>query len=634
MRISLSVLVLVTTTMASPLAAAPEQPNPQVADLKMLSLEELLQIDVSTASRESERRIDVPAAVSVITGEDIRRYGVHTLADALRLADGVSVARFNGGSWAVATRGFSAVTNNKLLVMIDGRSVYTPLFGGVFWEGQHVMLPDLDRIEIIRGPAGILWGPNAVNGVINIITKRTSDTKGMLVRGVTGSRERGHLVARYGGQINPGTSYRVYGVGSQFDSPQLRDGTSAKEDRRLRQAGGRVDVNLAGRAQLTVHGDVNSGRMGLADRPDIQMDGGNLVVTYTKPLDAGESIQILGYADREHRDVPRQSWESRTTYNVEGQHSIRLAPRYQLIWGGGVRSTLSDTRRTELIFFDPDDRRINQVHGFAQTEITITPAWSTTIGTRGERTTFSDFGLQPALRVKYTPRADAIVWGAVSRAIRTPTRFDKELRITLGDTVVIRGDRAFTPEKVTAFESGARFSLRSNVSVEASAFYNDYDDLRSQEATPLITLANLYDGHTTGIELAGDVQAHARWLLHASYTGQRVALKPLPGSRDATNARAEADDPAHAFSMRSYLNLPHNFELDGFFRAVGRLRASNLPGYQELDMRIGWRATDRLDVSLMGRELLHPRHAEFAGGSAQPKYFQREVSVRVTFETR
>ena len=630
MRIPLSVLVLVTA-MASAVSAAPEQPSAQVADLKTLSLEELLQIDVTTVSRESERRIDAPAAVSVITGEDIRRYGVDTVADALRLADSVSVARFNGGSWAIATRGFSAITNNKMLVMIDGRSVYTPLFGGVFWEVQHVPLPDLDRIEIIRGPAGILWGPNAVNGVINVITKRTSDTQGVLVRGVTGSRERGHAIARYGGTINSAATYRLYAVGSQFESPQLQDGTSAREDRRLRQAGGRVDWELDGQARLTVHGDANSGRVGLSDRPDIQMDGGNVVVHFNKPI-RGESFQILGYVDREHRDVPQQSWESRTTYNAEAQQAIRLAPRYRLLVGGGVRSTLSHTKPTALLFFDPDDRRINQVHGFAQTEITITPTVSATVGTRGERTTFSGFDLQPAVRAKYTPRADAVIWGAISRAIRTPTRFDQDLRVTIGDTVVIRGDRGFKPEKLTAFETGARFSPRANVSLEASVFYNDYDDLRSQEATTLITLANLYDGHVTGIEVAGNVQPHRRWLVHASYTGQRVALKPLPESGDRTNARAEADDPSHAFSMRSYLNLPGNLALDGFFRAVGKLRASNLPGYQELDMRFGWQATDQLELSLMGRELLHARHTEFMSSSSQLRYIQREVALRVTFQ--
>ena len=192
-------------------------------------------------------------------------------------------------------------------------------------------------------------------------------------------------------------------------------------------------------------------------------------------------------------------------------------------------------------------------------------------------------------------------------------------------------------ERVTTVrpsERGARLTPRGNVSVEASVFHNEYDDLRSQEATPLITLANLYGGHTTGVELAGNVQPHARWLVHASYTGQRVSLKPDPASHDTTNARAEADDPSHIFSMRSYLDLPRNLQLDGFFRAVGKLRASNLPRYQELDMRIGWQATERVEISLMGRELLHTRHAEFAGSSAVPRYFQREFALRVTFETR
>lgn len=374
--------------------------------------------------------------------------------------------------------------------------------------------------------------------------------------------------------------------------------------------------------------------MGLADRADIQMDGGNLVVNYARPLGAGNSLQLLAYADREHRSVPQQSWENRATYNVEGHHNVRLSPRYYLVWGGGVRSTVSRTKATPLIFFDPANRTINQVHGFAQTEVSLRRDMSVIVGTRGERTTFSGFELQPAVRAKYTPTADALLWGAVSRSVRTPTRFDQDLRITINNTVVIRGDRDFMPERLTAYESGAPFAPWTNVSVEAAGFYNDYDDLRSQEPTPFIVLANLYDGHTTGIELAGNLQLHSRWLMHGSYTGQRVSLKPLPTSRDTTNARAEADDPSHMFSMRSYVNLPGNVEFDGFFRAIGKLRASNLPGYQELDLRLGWQASDRLELSLIGRDLLHRRHAEFMGGSAQPRYFQREVALRVTFQTQ
>ncbi|RPI56863.1 MAG: TonB-dependent receptor [Acidobacteria bacterium] len=633
MRAFVSVCLLVTLPVGLS-AGPPSQPNAQIRDLKTLSLEELMQIDVTTVSRSSERRIDAPAAVSVITGEDIRRYGVDTLADALRLADSVSVARFNGGSWAVNTRGFAAITNNKMLVMIDGRSIYTQLFGGVFWEAQHVVLPDLDRIEIIRGPAGTLWGPNAVNGVINIITKPASDTQGALVRGVAGSRERGHVEARYGGRSGAQAAYRLYGVGSEFASPQLQDGTSAREDRRLRQAGGRIDIELDDEARLTVQGDANSGRMGLPDRPDIKMDGGNITVNYSRQRGADASFEILGYVDREHRDVPRQSWQSRTTYNFDGQHTIRLAPRYQVIWGGGARSTSSRTKPTELILFEPANRTIHQVHGFAQAEIAVRPDFSVTLGSRGERTTFSGFELQPAVRLKFTPQADSMIWGAISRAVRTPTRFDQDLRVLVGNVAVIRGDRDFRPEHLTAYETGARFTTRGNASIEASFFYNDYDDLRSQEATPLITLANLYDGHTTGVELAGDVQLLERWLVHASYTGQRVALAPLPGSRDTTNALLEADDPAHMFSVRSYVNLPGDFELDGFFRAVGKLRASKLPGYEELDARFAWHASDRLELAIVGRDLLHSRHAEFAGGAVERRYFQREVVFRVTWQSR
>ena len=508
-----------------------------------------MQIDVTTVSRGAERRIDAPAAVSVITAEDIRRYGVDTLADALRLADSVSVARFNGGSWAIATRGFSAITNNKMLVMIDGRSVYTQLFGGVFWEAQHVPLPDLDRIEIIRGPAGTLWGPNAVNGVINIITKRAADTQGALVRGVTGSRERAHIVARYGGQINPKTSYRFYGVGSDFDSPELADGSSAQEDRRLRQGGGRLDWELAGEARLTVQGDVISGRMGLADRPDIKMDGGNVVVTYTKPIAPGNSFQLLGYADREHRDVPRQSWETRATYNIEGQHSIRLAPRYQLLWGGGVRTTQSDTQPTELIVFDPEDRTINQVHGFAQAEITLRPDVSVTLGTRGERTTFSGFRVAAgrAREVHAESRRDHLGRDFARcpdpDAIRSgPARAESTASSSFAATA------SSSPRQLTAYESGVRVNPRSNVSMEASVFHNEYDDLRSQEATPLITLANLYDGHTTGVELAGNVQLHralarARQLHRAARVAETASRKPGHDQR----ARRGGRSGAHVF---------------------------------------------------------------------------------------
>ena len=467
----------------------PEQPNGQIQDLKTLSLEELLQIDVTTVSREPERRIDAPAAVSVITGEDIRRYGVDTLADALRLADSVSVARFNGGSWAIATRGFSAVTNNKLLVMIDGRSIYTQLFGGVFWEAQHVLLPDLDRIEIIRGPAGTLVGTERGQWR----HQHHHETRRRIRRACScaplPARASGHISLR--ATADRSTRARViafYAVGSEFDSPELQDGTSAREDRRLRQAGGRIDWDLAGQARLSVHGDLNSGRMGLADRSDIEMDGGNIVVTYTKPLDAGESFQIVGYADREHREVPRQSWETATTYNVEGQHTHPVGAQVSpdVGWRRPLDAQPHETDGAD--FFEPDDRTIHQVHGFAQTEITLTPQLSAT-ARRARRADDVQRLRAAACGSREVHPASTTRWsGAPSRArcARRPAS-TRTCACCSTTSSIIRGDRDFKPEQLTAYESGARFNPRANVSMEASVFYNEYDDLRSQEATPLIT---------------------------------------------------------------------------------------------------------------------------------------------------
>jgi iron complex outermembrane receptor protein len=633
-----AMFLLVTVTAVRVSGQPDQQPDRPIQDLTALSLEELLALDVTTVSRSSERRVEAPAAISVVTGEDIRRYGVNTLADALRLADSVNVARFNAGSWGISTRGFTAVTNNKLLVLIDGRSIYTQLFGGVFWEAHHVLLPDLERIEIIRGPAGTLWGPNAVNGVINIITKSAMATEGVLARLNVGSRERHHVAVRWGIRLSPTAAFRTYLTSSNFGSPQLQSGASAGEERSLHQTGARYDWESLSQARLTIQGDANLGRMGLPDRADITMNGANVVATFTRPLNPGASFQILGYVDHAHREVPRQSWGTRTTYDIEGQHGVRITPRYHVVWGAGARATVDRTQPTDVVFFSPDDRTIRQIHGFGQAEITVRPDLAVTLGTRAERSTFSRFELQPSVRASYTPGNSATIWGAISRASRTPTRFDQDLRIRVGNVVVLQGDAEFKSEHLIAYETGARLMKSTRVSVEASIFHHDYDNLRSQEPTlpagiPIV-LANKYAGRSTGVELAGDVQPVRRWLLHASYTAQRIDLKPEPGSRDTTQARAEAEDPSQMFSLRSYLNLPGRFELDAFLRAVGKPRVSSVPAYSELDLRLGWQLNDRIELSVTGRELLHKRHPELAGGSAQLRYFQREVVARATFQSR
>jgi iron complex outermembrane receptor protein len=625
---AIALLCLVTVSVD----ARDRQPDERVATLKRLSVEELMELDITSVSKRSERFIDAPAAVSVLTAEDIRRSGLSSLPDILRLADSMMVARFNGASWAISTRGFTSTANNKLLVLIDGRSVYTQLFGGVFWETQDYFIADIERIEVIRGPAGTLWGPNAVNGVINIITKSASDTQGGLFR--TEAATRGSVAGafRYGSRVGERTVYRVFAKSGQFGSPQLRSGASAHEDRTSNQAGFRVDVGPeSGRA--TVQGDLMTGRFGLSDRPDADYWNGNVQIAWHRELNPGSRAGVLAYVDSGHRQVPRQSWNTRTIYNVEGQHDLQVGPRHRVIWGGGFRATYDRTRPQQVLFFEPDNRSIFQGHVFGQDEIAVRPTnVFLTVGARIERTTFSGIEAQPSVRLRYT-NPSFTLWGAVSRAVRTPTRFDQDLRVRVGQLLIIRGDRAFTSEDLFAYESGVRLQPHTRVSLEATGFVHDYARLRSEEPTPPsgfpLVLENLYQGTTSGVEVAANVQPQTRWLIHASYTAQRIDLRPGPSSRDITDAISEAEDPEHMFAVRSYLDLPAALEFDTFFRAVGALRSGRTPAYREVDVRLGWQPRQHITLSLTGRDLLHARHTEFTGGASEPRFFQREAVGRV-----
>lgn len=626
--------IAIAFSAAASAGAAVPQPSDQVAALKRLSIEELMELDITTVSKRTERIVDAPAAVSVITAEDIRRSGLTSLPDILRLADSMMVARFNGGSWAISTRGFTSTANNKLLVLIDGRSVYTQLFGGVFWEMQDYFVADIERIEVIRGPAGTLWGPNAVNGVINIITKRAADTSGGFLRVEAGTRGSALGSVRYGGRAGPRAAYRVYAKSAQFGSPQFRSGASALEDRTLSQTGFRVDFGPENQG-TTVQGDLLAGRFGLSDRPDADYWNGHIQVTWKRELKPGSAAGIVAYVESGHRHVPRQSWNTRTIYNVEGHHDMQVGRRHRFIWGGGFRANYDRTRAEQVLFFEPADRNIFQGHVLAQDEVALRPAHLfLTLGARVERTTFSGIEAQPSVRIRYTDPKFTL-WGAVSRAVRTPTRFDQDLRVQVGQVLVIKGDPAFESEDLFAYETGVRLQLHSRASLEITGFLHDYSHLRSQEPTsptnfPFV-LQNLYLGTTSGVEIAGNVQPLKRWLLHTSYTGQRIDLTPGPTSRDITGAVAEAEDPAHMFALRSYVDLPAGLELDVFFRAVGELRLRRTPAYREADVRLGWQPRERITLSLTGRDLLHNRHTEFTGGAAEPRFFQREAVGRLTW---
>jgi iron complex outermembrane receptor protein len=605
----------------------------EVDTLKRLSLEELMTIDVTTVSRRSERATEAAAAVSVIMGEDVRRSGASTLADSLRLADGLTVARFNAGTWAISARGFTTTTANKMLVQIDGRSVYTPLFSGVFWDAQDLFLPDLDRIEVIRGPAGTLWGANAINGVVNILNKPARDTQGLAIAVNTGSREYGSGGVRYGGRAGPNGHYRAYAKGFYFGSPRFADNTSAREPRRLAQAGVRLDWATQAGRQTTVQGDLYGERMGLADRRDAKVWGGNVLGRWSQRLGTRSRVELFGYVDHTSRMVPRQFEEERTTFDVELEHDVSRG-RHELVWGGGYRVSADRTEGSPVVFFEPDRRTITLSNVYVQDEFTLTPQRVfLTAGSKFEHTSFTGIEIQPSARARVRVGETQTFWGGVARAVRTPTRFDQDIRVPVGDVVVIRGDPAFGSENVIAYEAGYRAQPSPRVSLDLAAFYNDYDHLRSQEApvgggVPIV-LANELEGRGAGVELAGNVQPHANWLLHAGYTWLDIELRPRPGSRDRTGGVSEANDPAHQFTLRSYLDLRGRLEVDAFFRAMGAIATLDVPAYAELDLRVGWRLSPSLEVSVIGRDLLHDQHPEFGPPQPRRREYQREIVGRL-----
>ena len=622
---------------ALPALAQEEPPPVEPSELKKLSIEELMEVDVTSVSRRSERVSQAAAAVTVITSEDIRRSGVTSLPEALRLANGLHVARFDSRTWAISARGFNISTANKMLVLIDGRSIYTPLFSGVFWDVQDVLLEDVDRIEVVRGPGATLWGANAVNGVINIITKGARQTQGGLVNAGAGTEERGFGALQHGGTLGEKTWYRAYGKYRSLDALALARGGSAEDPLRMAQGGFRVDGDRSARDSFTVQGDVYDGRIGELVRPDTDVSGGNLLGRWARRFSEASSLDLQVYWDRTHRRVPTQFEEDRDTWDVELQHRLPLGAsgRHDLVWGLGYRSSTDDVEDSPVLVWVPEHRTQDLFTAFAQDEISLVPdRLRLTLGARLESHEIAGTEVQPTVRLAWTPSERQILWGAVSRAVRAPTRIDQDSRFLAGPVVIVRGSRDFDFEEVVAYELGYRLQPRASTSVDLATFYNVYDNLRSQErpasGAPIpITLANKLNAETYGAELRLNVQVTPWWRLYSGYTYFHKDLSLDPDSTDATGGRAEGNDPDHRFALRSYLDLPGRLELDAWLRYVDRLPSPRVPSYTELDLRLGWRATDRLELSLVGQNLLHDQHAEFF--TATPEEVERSVYGKATW---
>jgi iron complex outermembrane receptor protein len=592
-----------------------------VGELKKLSVEELMNVEVTSVSKHAEKLTEAASAIQIITQEDIRQSGVSSVPEALRLASNLQVAQANSSQWAISARGFNNILANKLLVLIDGRVVYTPMYAGVFWDVQNLLLEDIDRIEVISGPGGTLWGANAVNGVINIITKSSKDTSGGYVEVAGGTELRGLASARYGGKILDNLTYRAYGTTFKRDDTRLVDSTQANDGWKIAQGGFRLDWEASENDLVTLQSNFYS------DRPDpdgaspVEATGNNILSKWTHTISEKSDFQIQLYYDQTWRDFRNDFAEKLRTYDFEGQHRFKLGRNQEIIWGLGFRLMDHEVNNLELFRFDPARKELRLYSAFVQDEIALVKNYlHLTLGSKFEHNTYTGFQYQPSGRLRWTPTQHLMMWTAFSRAVRTPSRTDRDFSISLAPGIpFLMGSDEFINEKVRAYELGWRFQLQSNSSFSISTFINEYRNIRSAEpSVPTvipIVIGNGVEGETYGVELSVTSQLKDWWRLRGGYTFLQKELRVKRISNDLNEGTAESNDPKHQFLVQSYFDLTKSIELGTVFRYVGtlpdRVEAEVVSGYAELDIRLGWKLNKVIELNIVGQNLLKKGHVEF-----------------------
>jgi iron complex outermembrane recepter protein len=603
--------------------------------LKNLALEDLANVEVTSVSRRSEKLVTAAAAIEVLSADEIERAGVSQLPDALRLATGLDVAQSDGHTWAVSSRGFANTTANKMEVLLDGRSLYSPLFSGVFWDVQDTLLADIARIEVVRGPGAVQWGANAVNGVVNIITKPAEETQGSLLRALAGIEDRDLLAARYGGRFGKDGYFRVYAQRQSHDSLRFSDGTSAGDGRTLAQLGTRFDWLTTADSRLTVQADAYDGRVAQPARGAIALAGGNLLSRWSAPVGAGDRVTVQFYYDRTDRDIPDQFREERDTLDFQAQRELHLA-RQTIVAGVHARLSADQIGNTTTIQFLPDHSTTRLFSGFAQDEFQLQdPRWRIIFGSTLEHNSFTGVEVQPTARIAYSA-GQWMAWAAVSRAVRTPSRIDTELYSARPDgTFAIVGNRDFNAEELMATELGWRLHSGQIFFADLTLFHNHYDRLRSQEpigAGPVpFTLRNALNARTNGAELTVRGRLRPWLLLKLGWRELSQSLHFDSGSRDTTRGVSEGDDPRRIVTFHTSIDLPRNWQLDAVLRYVGARPAPAVPSYLDGDLRLGWRRNEAWDVALVGRNLLQPSHREFGAASVTAREVERKITLSATW---
>lgn len=626
--------------------------EPEVRDLLNVSLTELLKrqdLTVTSVSRKAENLANAAAAVYVITAEDIRRAGVTSIPEALRLAPGVQVAQVGSNKWAISTRGFNDQLSNKLLVLMDGRTIYTPLFSGVNWDVQDMLIEDIDRIEIIRGPGATLWGANAVNGVINILTKSARATPATLVTGTIGNHEQGTAAARQGGSLSEDTFYRVYAKRFSRDEVRTVSDSDANDDWRSLRAGFRVDWERTADDRLTFQGDaytieedriltlpVLSAPYSAMATDEETRRGANLIGRWTHRFAVDSESVLQLYYDNVQRDNPSTLDQVRHTFDLDFQHSFRADARHAIVWGGGYRFHKDDLKDTIYLSYTPDSRYDALYSAFLQDTITLSPdSLYLTLGSKFEHNRATGFEFQPNARASWRIDEKQTLWGAVSRAVRTPNRSEEDVRLIAGMVppnglftgspagyITQIGNRAYESEELTAYELGYRLLPAESIFIDTALFFNDYDNLRTLDrgtlfALPSVALplhvSNRGSAESYGVEIAAEWQIMpGKWDLAAAYTFLMLDTDLERGSSDTVLATSEGKSPHHQVNIRSHLALPYQLEMDNLLYFTDNLPDADTRAYLRFDTRIGWEPVRGLDLSLVGQNLFDPYHKEFS----------------------
>lgn len=605
-----------------------------------LSLEQLLNVKVHSASKKEEMIADSPVAVYAITGADIERSGVTTIPDALRMVPGVEVARADSNSWAISIRGFNSTLANKLLVLVDGRSIYNPVFGGVMWEANDLMVEDIDRIEVIRGPGGALWGANAVNGVINIITKHTRETQGTLVSATVGNEEKATLSVRHGGSVGAEGSYRVYAKGFRRDASVKPDvSASSGEDTYDEWDGFRTGFRLDWNDEFTLQGDAYrtdteqlradhslTAPFTTVEQQNIIYEGVNLLGRWTAEQDDGALLSIQSYVDWSKRDEPFNFADERTTFDLEAQYNFVPSTRHEVIAGAGIRYLSDDKRGNANVMFDTPKDESAIYSAFVQDKITLSKdKWFLTAGTKIEHNDFSGTEVQPNIRLHREFEA-SLLWASISKAVRTPTPIETDITSTLATAESIRvafvPNEEFKTEKLTAYEIGYRKQISSSVSIDVATFYNDYKQLATTTPSAPVLVINTIDpphflvpvqftndmtGHATGAELALGWTPYSQLHISATYSYLNLLLDAI----DPSHEGAEHLSPMHRVGTRVFWDVSDTWSVNVTANYTDAIPALLVDDYVRLDINIGGRISETIKFNLIAQNLLESTHREF-----------------------